>query len=120
MNKNILKGDTTNIFKKVWKMYRDWDWSPAVNFVVILVLIVGGLIKYLIYQDLQAYPYGDYELTFRVHYTNTTFTDYTVTHNRPIFIGTSEGANYVKKYNACYVIETTAPIEKIRYVNHQK
>ena len=110
-------------FKKVGRKIGDitsTTWFQMLVFIGFLSLVVIGIIKFLTYQDEKNYPYGNYELTYRVYYTPSTFVDYTVTHDRPIVIGSHKGTNYVKKHFGEYVIQTNAPIQKIKYVNYQK
>ena len=46
--------------------------------------------------------------------------EYTVTHNRPIRIISDRGTNIVKKYKGEKVIETSAPIEQVKYTYKTK
>lgn len=82
--------------------------------------VVYGLCVFLHYRDLRNYPYGNYEMTYRVYYTPTDVKEYTITHNRPISCGSYDGINYISKHGIGEVIETTAKIEVVKYVNKDK
>lgn len=113
MNSKIMTREkSTNIFKKIW----DWDGTHIIIVLLVAVGIFTSMVKILNHLEEKSYPYGNYEMTYRVYYTPTTYKDYTITHDRPINVGSSKGSNYVKKYNGERVIETSAPIEIIRYV----
>ena len=105
---NIIMNFFVTIFKAIKKVFV----HPAtyvVSGVVLLIYVSISTVDALV-------PEGNYELTYRVHYTNAYHKDYNVKHNRPIIVGCDNGKNYVQKYNDGYVISTTAPIEVIRYV----
>lgn len=123
MNANIMNSSEEPFFKKINRKIGDIISTTSFQILSIIgffCLVIFGTFKILEYQDEKKYPYGEYELTYRVYYTPSSFTDYTVTHNRPIEIGSHKGTNYVKKHFGEYVIQTNAPIQKIKYVNHQK
>ena len=72
------------------------------------------------YSDNKANPKGDYVLVYKVYYTPTNIKEYTIRHDRPIEVGSSKGSNYIHKHGEGKVIETSAPIEVVKYVNYQK
>lgn len=113
MNSKIMTREkSTNIFKKIW----DWEGTSIIIPLIIVVAITFSIIKGLSYLNEKEHPYGNYEMTYRVYYTPTTYKDYTITHNRPIYVRSSKGTNYVRKYDEGTVIETSAPIEIVKYV----
>jgi hypothetical protein len=123
MNASIMNNYEEPFFKKIGRKIGDIISTTSFQILSVIgffLLIIFGSVKFLTHQDEKNYPYGDYELTYRVYYTPSTFVDYTVTHDRPIVIGSHKGTNYVKKCFGEYVIQTNAPIQKIKYVNHQK
>lgn len=103
---------------------KTWMWmkitAPLTIAIVIATALFFGFNSVLEASDERNYPYGDYEMVYRVYYDVNTIKEYTVKHNRPIWQGSSEGTNYIKKYPDTYVIRTNAPIEVVKYVNHQK
>ena len=117
---DITKGETTNRLKKRWEKIKEWEgWFLVVP--SIITIVICGAIGWLItYSENKNYPYGDYELTYRVYYDANNIKEYTVTHDRPIIIRSHEGTNEVYLYNKGTVIETNAPIEKVRYINKAK
>ena len=113
---DLTKSNSTSVIRQII----NWDgWSFIIT-LSICVIIIGGFAYWMIQSDLKNYPYGNYEMTYRVYYTPSTFTDYTVTHNRPIYMGSHKGTNYIKKHRGEYAIQTNAPIQIIKYVNHKK
>ena len=94
--------------------------NPITVTIVICGLITCGIWKFLDYQDKKDYPYGEYELTYRVYYSPNNTKDYTVTHTRPIIVNSHRGTNEVYLYDKGTVISTSAPIEVVRYVNKAK
>lgn len=130
MNNEIMKGETTNIFVKIWngiikviKGFWEWLTDTESGFVVCAVTvgasIVVGLFFILKHLDEKDYPYGNYEMTYRVYYTPNNIKEYTIKHNRPIEVYSNRGSNVVRKHNECTVIETSAPIEVVRYVKYK-
>ena len=115
---DITKGKNTNIFAKMFRPLILFIINPITVTIVICGLIVCGLWKFMDYQDKKNYPYGDYELTYRVYYSPSNIKDYTVTHNRPIWVSSHRGSNEVYLFNKGTIIETSAPIEVVKYVNH--
>ena len=81
---------------------------------------IGGIVAGIDYLDRRDYPEGDYELVYKVYYTPNNVKQYTIRHNRPIQVGSQDGTNYVRKYNGGIVIQTSATIETVRYVNYKK
>jgi hypothetical protein len=123
MNASIMNNYEEPFFKKIGRKIGDIISTTSFQILSVIgffLLIIFGGVKFSIHQDEKNYPYGNYELTYRVYYTPSTFVDYTVTHDRPIVIGSHKGTNYVKKRFGEYVIQTNAPIQKIKYVNHKK
>jgi hypothetical protein len=123
MNKEIMKAPSTNIFAKVGKAIKkgisaffDSAWSV----VVIGAIVICGIVAGIDYADKRDYPEGDYELVYNVYYTPNNVKQYTIRHNRPIQVGSQDGTNYVRKYDGGIVIQTSATIETVRYVNHKK
>ena len=123
MNTSIMNSSEEPFFKKINRKIGDIISTTSfqiLSFIGFFLLIMAGIIGFLAYQDEKNYPYGNYELTYRVYYTPSTFTDYTITHNRPIYMGSNKGTNYIKKHRGEYAIQTNAPIQIIKYVNHKK
>lgn len=117
---DITKGKSTNRLKKRWKKIKEWEGWFLIYLAIGTVVIVGAIGWIIDFGDKKNYPYGDYELTYRVYYDANNIKEYTVTHNRPIMISSNEGTNKVYLYNKGTVIETNAPIEKVRYINKAK
>jgi hypothetical protein len=115
---DITKGKNTNIFTKMFRPLILFIINPVIVSLIISILIVIGVFKFLNHLDEKNYPYGDYELTYRVYYSPSNIKDYTVTHNRPIWVSSHRGSNEVYLYDKGTVIETSAPIEVVKYVNH--
>ena len=123
MNKEIMKAPSTNIFVKVGKAIKkgisaffDSAWSV----VVFAAIVIYGIVAGINYLDEKSYPEGDYELVYKVYYTPNNVKQYTIRHNRPITVGSEDGTNYVRKYDGGVVIQTSATIETVRYVNYKK
>jgi hypothetical protein len=117
---DITKGETTNRLKKRWKKIKEWKGWYLI-FLGITTTVICGTIGWIVnYGDKKNYPYGEYELTYRVYYDVNNIKEYTVTHNRPILIRSNDGTNEVYLYNKGTVISTSAPIEKVSYVNKAK
>lgn len=117
---DITKGETTNRLMKCWEKIMNWEGWFLVHMVLITIVICGAIGWIITYSENKNYPYGDYELTYRVYYDANNIKEYTVTHDRPIIIRSHEGTNEVYLYNKGTVIETNAPIEKVRYINKAK
>lgn len=124
----IMKGDNTkSLGKIVWNYtVRPFKWlfttdggQTILGFLVVASVIVG-MVKFVQYQDEKNYPYGEYEMTYRVYYSENNVKEYTITHNRPIYVTSHRGSNEVHKHDLGNVIETSAPIEVVRYVNKAK
>jgi hypothetical protein len=122
MYNDIKKSDKPSpmgkFVSRTWKGFKVI--SPVLIAIVIGIAFVIGVNSALNAADERNYPYGDYEMVYRVYYDVNTIKEYTVKHNRPMWQGSSEGTNYIKKYPDIYVIRTNAPIEVVTYVNHQK
>ncbi len=117
---DITKGETTNRLKKRWEKIKEWEGWYLI-FLVITITVICGTIGWIVnYGDKKNFPYGEYELTYRVYYDVNNIKEYTVTHNRPILIRSNDGTNEVYLYNKGTVISTSAPIEKVSYVNKAK
>lgn len=117
---DITKGETTNRLKKRWKKIKEWEGWLLIYLAIGTVVIVGAIGWVIDYGDKKNYPYGEYELTYRVYYDVNNIKEYTVTHDRPILIRSNDGTNEVYLYNKGTVISTSAPIEKVSYVNKAK
>lgn len=117
---DITKGETTNRLKKRWKKIKEWEGWLLIYLAIGTVVIVGAIVWIIDFDDKKNHPYGDYELTYRVYYDANNIKEYTVTHDRPIIIRSHEGTNEVYLYKKGTVIETNAPIEKVRYINKAK
>ena len=119
---DITKGDTTNVFRKLGKSISHFFGETVAGFVLSLLLMCGGVVfavcAFLIHMDNVNYPEGDYEMTYRVYYTPSNVKEYTVKHNRPIWVSSHRGSNEVYLYDKGTIIETSAPIEVVKYVNH--
>jgi hypothetical protein len=118
-----MKAPSTNIFVKARKAIKkgisaflDSAWSV----VVFAAIVTYGIVTGIGYLDEKSYPEGDYELVYKVYYTPNNVKQYTIRHNRPITVGSEDGTNYVRKYDGGIVIQTSATIETVRYVNHKK
>ena len=107
MLKNILNGI-------VWFVKSPFILLPIFGFIIYVTY------QLILFKCLKDYPYGDYEMVYKVYYTPTNAKTYTIKHNRPIEMGSSKGTNYIRKYNEGMVIQTNAPIEIIKYVNYEK
>ena len=117
---DITKGKSTNVLKKRWKKIKEWE-GWFIIYLAIATTVIFGTIGWVIdYGDKKNYPYGNYELTYRVYYDVNNIKEYTVTHDRPILIRSNDGTNEVYLYNKGTVISTSAPIEKVSYVNKAK
>jgi hypothetical protein len=124
----LMKGENTkSLGKIVWNfIIRPFKWlfttdggQIILGFLVVISIIVG-FVKFVQYQDEKDYPYGEYEMTYRVYYSENNVKEYTITHNRPIYMRSSKGSNEMHKHDWGDVIETSAPIEIVRYVNKAK
>ena len=51
-----------------------------------------------------------------MNYSENNVKEYTITHNRPIYMRSSKGSNEIHKHDWGDVIETSAPIEIVRYI----
>ena len=125
VEENSTFNDLTKRKKKsvIAKMFRPlilFIINPITVTIVIGGLIICGLLKFIDYQVEKNYPYGEYELTYRVYYSPNNTKDYTVTHTRPIIVNSHRGTNEVYLYDKGTVISTSAPIEVVRYVNKAK
>lgn len=87
--------------------------------IIICFLFFWGVCSVLEWINEKDYPYGNYEMVYKVYYTQTNVKTYTIKHNRPITSGSDRGTNYIKKYNDGYVIKTNAPIEIVKYVKYK-
>ena len=118
-----MKAPSTNIFNKIgkgiWKGICAFFNSP-ISVIVLLLLLGFGFFAFVKHLADVRYPEGDYELVYKVYYTPNNIKQYTIRHNRPIEVGSSKGTNYIHKYNEGNVIQTSAPIEVVRYVNYKK
>ena len=114
---DITKGETTNVLKKRWKKIKEWEGWFIIYLGIATTVICGGVGLIIDYGDKKNYPYGNYELTYRVYYDVNNIKEYTVTHDRPILIRSNDGTNEVYLYNKGTVISTSAPIEKVKYIN---
>ena len=103
---------------------KTWKWmkitAPLTITVIVLVIFVFGVNSALEASEERNHPHGDYEMVYRVYYDVNTIKEYTVRHDRPMWLGSHQGTNYIMKYPDTYVIKTNAPIEVVKYVNHQK
>ncbi len=117
---DLTKRKKKSVIAKMFRPLILFIINPITVTIVICGLIVCGLWKFTDYQDKKNYPYGNYELTYRVYYTPSNVREYTVTHNRPIWVSSNRGSNEVYLYDKGTVIETSAPIEVVRYVNKAK
>lgn len=124
----LMKGENTkSLGKIVWDYtIRPFKWlfttdggQIILGFLVVASVIVG-FVKFVQYEDEKNYPYGEYEMTYRVYYSENNVKEYTITHNRPIYMRSSKGSNEIHKHDWGDVIETSAPIEIVRYVNKAK
>jgi hypothetical protein len=123
MNKEIMSNPSEGIFKKIGKAISNFFKSELFKFIVFIFILCGIValaVSYLVWQDRKDYPYGEYEMTYRVYYTENNVKEYTITHNRPIYMRSSKGSNEIHKHGWGDVIETSAPIEVVRYVNKAK
>ena len=124
----LMKGENTkSLGKIVWNfMIRPFKWlftTDGGHIILVLLVVISifvGCVKFIQHIEEKDYPYGEYEMTFRVYYTEHNIKEYTVTHNRPIYMRSNKGTNEIHKYDGGNVIETSAPIEIVRYVNKAK
>jgi hypothetical protein len=123
MDKRILKREKeTNVLVKMLKnIINGIVWFVKSPFIIlpIFCFIMYAIYLLIEFKCLKDYPYGDYEMVYKVYYTPTNAKTYIIKHNRPIKIGSSKGTNYIYKYNEGMVIQTNAPIEIIKYVNYK-
>ena len=121
---DIMKREgETNIFLKILhkiKTLLNNGFGGFLKFLLIFLLIICGFISLMIHLDKIEYPYGDYEMVYKVYWNQYNVKTYTITHNRPIIYASEKGTNYIKKYNDGYVVQTSSPIEVVKYVNHKK
>ena len=119
---DVTKGRNTNVFRKLGKSISHFFRETTAGFVLSLLLMCGGVVfavcAFLIHMDNVNYPEGDYEMTYRVYYTPSNVKEYTVKHNRPMWVSSHRGTNEVYLFNKGTLIETNAPIEVVKYVNH--
>jgi hypothetical protein len=113
---DITKRNMPNTLARVM----NWEGWLAIFLFLGIIILIGGIVCIIHFSNLKQYPYGDYELTYRVYYDANNIKEYTVTHDRPIMIRSHEGTNEVYLYQKGTVIETNAPIEKVRYINKAK
>jgi len=123
MNNDIMKASSTNVFNKIGKMI--WKgicafFDSPISMVVVIFLFGWGVYSFMTWFENYKSPKGDYVLVYKVYYTPTNIKEYTIRHDRPIEVGCSNGSNYVRKHGDGRVIETSAPIEVVKYVNYQK
>ena len=117
-----FKTHLQQILSELWAMTKSFLTSGFMECIYTLLIgggIIGGLIYFLNEKDKKDYPYGNYEMVYKVYYTPTNTKTYTIKHNRPIECSSNKGTNYVKKYHGDIVIETNAPIEVVRYVKYK-
>ena len=121
MDKEIMNAPSTNIFVKLLNGIRNafieffyWDWSPLVFVILICVALIGGI------SWAKNEKKGDYVLVYKVYYTPNNIKEYTIRHNKPIEVGSDRGSNYVRKVDEGIVIQTSAPIEVVKYINYTK
>ena len=117
---DITKGESTNRLKKRWEKIKNWEGWFIIYLGIATAVMCGTIGWFITYSDKKNYPYGEYELTYRVYYDVNNIKEYTVTHNRPIIIRSNDGTNEVYLHNKGTVISTNAPIEKVRYINKAK
>ena len=119
---DVTKGRNTNVFRKFVKYLDHLMTETVVGYVLSLVFFCGcvvlGVLAFINHMDNVQYPEGDYEMTYRVYYTPSNVKEYTVKHNRPIWVSSHRGSNEVYLYDKGTIIETSAPIEVVKYVNH--
>lgn len=118
-----MSNPSEGIFKKIGKAISNFLKSELFKFIVFIFILCGIValaLSYLVWQDRKDYPYGEYEMTYRVYYNENNVKEYTITHNRPIIVRSNRGSNEVYKYNSGIIVQTSAPIEVVKYVNHKK
>ena len=124
----LMKGENTKSLGKIVWNFMIWpfkwlfttDGGQIILVFLVVISILVGFVKFFQYQDEKDYPYGEYEMTYRVYYSENNVKEYTITHNRPIYMRSSKGSNEIHKHDWGDVIETSAPIEIVRYVNRAK
>ena len=99
---------------------KTWKWIKITSPLTIAIVVVTVFVYSINSLTEKKHPYGDYEMVYRVYYDVNTIKEYTVRHDRPISQGSNDGTNYIIKYPDEYVIRTNAPIEVVKYVNHQE
>ena len=101
-----------------------WKWikitAPLTISVVVIAVFVFCVNSVVKVADENKYPHGNYEMVYRVYYDVNTIKEYTIRHDRPMWQGSHQGTNYIMKYPDTYVIKTNAPIEVVKYVDHNK
>lgn len=113
---DITKRDMPNTLARV-KNWEGWFW---IKFFTFAILLASSICYTILKIDAIVNPYGEYKMTYRVYYDVNNIKEYTVTHNRPIHIISDRGTNMVKKYKGEKVIETSAPIEQVKYTYKTK
>lgn len=116
-----MESPSTNIFVKLLNGIRNafikffnWDWSPLVFVILFCVGLIGAI------SCKENEMKGDYVLVYKVYYTSNNIKEYTIRHNKPIEVGSDRGTNYIKKVGEGTVIQTSAPIEVVKYINYAK
>lgn len=123
MNKEIMSNPSEGIFKKIIERIMGFFRSESFKFILFLLVIgalclsIGFFVEWI---DEKSHPHGEYEMTYRVYYNENNVKEYTITHNRPIIVRSNRGSNEVYKYNSGIIVQTSAPIEVVKYVNHKK
>ena len=118
-----MSNPSEGIFKKIIERIMGFFRSESFKFILFLLVIgalclsIGFFVEWI---DEKSHPHGEYEMTYRVYYTENNVKEYTITHNRPIYMRSSKGSNEIHKHGWGDVIETSAPIEVVRYVNKAK
>ena len=122
MYNDIKKSDKPSRFGKL--VSNTWRWlkitAPLTITVIICVIFFYSINSALNAANERKYPHGDYEMVYRVYYDVNTIKEYTVKHDRPMWQGSHQGTNYIMKYPDEYVIKTNAPIEVVKYVDHNR
>lgn len=117
-NSFLKSGPNTNIFKKMWNSFKNSTMGPVLITITVILLIACGFVKFVTYMEEEKYPKGNYELVYKVYYTPNHVKEYTIKHDRPISVYSSDGSNYIRKRGEGIVVQTSAPIEVVKYVRY--
>jgi len=117
-NSNIMHvGKDTNVvkkfFKEIWEFVKEDILPPVLGVFVLGIIVCIGILA-------TTSDKGDYEMTYKVYYSDNNVKEYTIKHYYPIISTSENGANIIRKKHGETVISTTATIEVVKYENHAR